>query len=411
MVDLKTNVKYLIVRIYFLFVLFLYTYSRGVNTGVLYARRAIILFFISAIMYLLYYFEIKKYKIFKKMEDFDIIVICLIGYIMFSTVLYPRSLVTNLNISIMTSLMYLVIKVFQYEANKKGLDIVLNKYKFVFDTFILFIFLSTIVACLYEFWGIKLFDIPDTFRFKRAQSWFNNSTVYGINIVIAMSFVYNKYKENKNKVFIPLLVWFGYWLLMSGGRTGVIVLVVGIMINLILRYRKKIIFISIPILLLILGAYQYLYNHLMSNFLIFRRFEQGGLGSRDVKFFEVRELWNKQSLINQLFGSGTNSLRDEFSYSAHSGFLKLFFDNGLVFLVIYAIFVLIVCANYIILIRKVKDKKVKNFLITGLSLVVMFFVAETMIIITMSAIYDFALLMLISGFPFIYRKSISLNSG
>ncbi len=57
----------------------------------------------------------------------------------------------------MTSLMYLVIKVFQYEANKKGLDIVLNKYKFVFDTFILFIFLSTIVACLYEFWGIKLF--------------------------------------------------------------------------------------------------------------------------------------------------------------------------------------------------------------------------------------------------------------
>ncbi len=77
MVDLKTNVKYLIVRIYFLFVLFfLYTYSRGVNTGVLYARRAIILFFISAIMYLLYYFEIKKYKIFKKMESFDIVVIC-----------------------------------------------------------------------------------------------------------------------------------------------------------------------------------------------------------------------------------------------------------------------------------------------------------------------------------------------
>ncbi len=138
--------------------------------------------------------------------------------------------------------------------------------------------------------------------------------MYGINIVIAMSFVYNKYKENKNKVFIPLLVWFGYWLLMSGGRTGVIVLVVGIMINLTLRYRKKIIFISIPILLLILGAYQYLYNHLMSNFLIFRRFEQGGLGSRDVKFFEVRELWDRAKalliscLVQELISLGMNFL-------------------------------------------------------------------------------------------------------
>ncbi|WP_143422763.1 hypothetical protein [Halanaerobium congolense] len=134
-----------------------------------------------------------------------------------------------------------------------------------------------------------------------------------------------------------------------------------------------------------------------------RRLMNGGFGKRGLKAIEVFNIWLEQNFINKIFGSGIDNLLDVHSFSAHSGFLRLWFDFGLLFVLIYCFFIFFVIKKYIDII-KITDNNDKNLMITGFAVTLMYFFAESMIIITISSIYDFCLLLIIAGLPFIYRR-------
>ncbi|MFF2588516.1 hypothetical protein ACFVSS_11565 [Peribacillus butanolivorans] len=403
----KNRYIYWCIRIYLMVVLFLYTYSTGINTGELYFKQAIIMFYLGIIIYLAYCFMIKKYKILKGVDIFDISIIILVYYIVFSSILYDRSFTTNINLSILIILMYLVVKTLKFESIEFGFKMVVFRFNFLFETFIYFIFLTTIVAFFNQINIFSLFPIADITYSKRAQSWFNNSTMYGVNIAIAIMFCFYKYNVSSNKhklVIIMEIIWFFYWLLLAGGRTGLMMLLVGFTLYILLSYKEKVLFFLGPPFLLVIIFYNAITDYLYSNFVIFSRFNSGDtLGARDVMFYEVIDFMSKQDLVNQLFGMGTNSYnykyRQEFTFGQHSGLLKFLVENGSIFIIIYSTFILLVVINYLISIKKSANPIKKNLLIVGCALTIMLFIGETMVVMTMTANYYFALILLLAAIP------------
>ncbi|ATW24496.1 hypothetical protein [Candidatus Formimonas warabiya] len=402
------KLKNFIVRMYLLIVLFLYTYSTGVNTGTIYSNRALIILYSGIGMYLLYSFIIKKNKFLRKVTQFDICIIIISYYVLFSSVMYSDAFSTSMNIFVMIILIYLLIKTLQFRTYYLGTDELINIYEFLFNTFIIFILISTIVAFLDNLNIFTLFPLPDITYYKRVQSWFSNSTMYGLNISIGIIFIYYNYCKSKNIIHLLLIFWFIYWLLMTGGRTPLIITIIGFIICLLFRVKKKSLYYLTSSIIGLVGSYYLFFDYLTRHFIIFRRFANGGIGSRDIKMHDVFTIWGQQNIIKQILGSGTNSLRDIFMYSAHSGFLRLWFDYGALFVLIYCIFIFLVIKKYIIVIRNA-DNKIKNLLIIGLAVTCMFLFAETMVIITISARYDFSLLLIMTALPYMYITSRNVS--
>lgn len=402
----------LVIRIYLFVVLFLYTYSQGINTGELYFRQAIIMFYLGIITYLAYCFIIKKYKILKNIGFFDIGIIFLVYYILFSTIIYDKSFTTNINLTILIILMYLVAKTFKFESVEFGLEKVNDNFNFLFETFIYFIFFSTIVAFLNQINLFNIIPIADITYSKRVQSWFNNSTMYGINITIAIMFCFYKYKDSSSiqkLAIIITIMWFFYWLLLAGGRTGLMMLFLGFILYFLFSYKEKVLFFLGALFLLVTTFYNHIMDYLANNFAIFTRFDSSDmLGQRDVMFYEIIDFINKQNLVNQLFGLGTNSFnyeyRHEFTFGQHSGFLKFLFENGYIFIILYSTFILLVVSNYLISIKKSANSQEGKLLIIGCSLTIVLFVGETMVVMTMTANYYFALILLLAAIPDILRR-------
>lgn len=397
-------IKSFLLSSYALIVLFLYTYATKVNGGAIYVNYAIILLYLGILLYLFFLLIGKKEIIKLHFGVLDAILSSFLICLILSSLLYPNGFFTNINISTMLILMYSLIKVLQYKTEVIGIYPTIKIYEFIFNIFIVFMLLSTIVALLHTFYNFSVFAIPDIENHKRIQSWFSNSTMYGINLSLAIIMTYYKYTKNKNLIFLILALWLVYWLILSGGRTGIIMLIIGFIVNLFFQYKKNILFLLGVIFTLGITFEKYLYSYLTKNFLLFRRFEQGGLGSRDEKAQAVFEYWSNLNIFNQIFGSGTNSLIEKYVFSAHSGYLRLFFEYGIIFMIIYIFFIIWISKKYIVAIRNENDKKLKNLLITGFSLVCMFFVADTTVIISISPLYDFSFLLIFSALPFITTK-------
>jgi len=390
----------IIFKLYLIIILFLYTYSPEVNLGPPYARHAIVMLYIGISIYLFYSIFIKKNKLIKINTIFDWFMLLFIYYILFESIMYPKSFLTSINISIMIILVFLLIKIFQYNLLVYGREKIENIFEFLFSTFLIFILLSTIVAFLDLLNVFTLFKIPDISQYKRVQSWFSNSTIYGVNIAISIMFSYYFYFRYASKKFLIIIFWLLYWMLMTGGRTALIITVIGILINFIFRYKiQKLITYFIVLITVIF----FNFSNLSRSFLMIRRLMNGGFGKRGLKAIEVFNIWLEQNFINKIFGSGIDNLLDVHSFSAHSGFLRLWFDFGLLFVLIYCFFIFFVIKKYIDII-KITDNNDKNLMITGFAVTLMYFFAESMIIITISSIYDFCLLLIIAGLPFIYRR-------
>ena len=407
---IKNNLFNLCIRFYLLTVLFLYTYSQQSNGGELYFRQALIMLYVGVIIYLFYCFVIKKYKILKSVGYFDISMFFLVHYILFTTILYDKSFVTNLNLITMIILIYMVVKTLKYETVKFGIDKAVSRYEFLFTTFIFFIFLSTVVEFINTLGLFTLFPLP--VNSAKSMSWFNNSSMYTINIGIAIMFCMYKLENSiskKSKVAIIILIsWFSYWVLMSAGRTGIITLLLGVSIYVVFTYKQKVMLLIAPIILLFF-SYDSLNNYLSNNFFVFERFSMGGIGERDVMFFETIDFYSKQNIINQLFGSGTNSFKNEFSneftYGVHSGLLKIIVENGLIFILIYFTFISFSSYMFLVAIKRTKNSKQKRLLINGLSLTIFLFVGESMDLMTMTVSHYFPLILLLAAIPaIIYRK-------
>lgn len=393
------KVNRMILSLWFIVILFLYTYSTEVNSGTLYSRQATLLLYLTLIIYIAISIGLNK-KIIAQINNFDLGVILLGSYIILNTLVYSNSFTTNLNLAFMVLLMYLFFKIVQIKVRYNGTNEIHKIYNFIMNTFILFMLLSTIVALLISLDTFNLFPVPNISLYNnRAQSWFNNSTIYGVNLSIGIMFLIYKFIINKNMVNFILIPWFLYWLFQSGGRTGIVTSSVGLIVFIITYYEKSLLKGFLFLISLVYTFYITLFDYLLENFHVFRRFFEGNIGYRDVLFQQVYSIWEKQNIINQFFGLGTYSLMNKYNFSAHSGFLLLWFEYGVIFLIIYTIFIASVLLKYLSVIKNTKTEN-KSLLILGLALSTMFIVAELSVNITVSTRYGFSLIILFAALPY-----------
>lgn len=201
---------------------------------------------------------------------------------------------------------------------------------------------------------VKLMIIFDFIMIISFYMWFLNggrsslaavNAVYFITCLFPLVFLdINKYA--KAFIFVATTAC----TLLSGKRTALIVIVIAFcvpyIINLFMLNRKHKFKIAMS-LVTIAGTIVLLYGFLLDKFniIVFERFQNistdGGSGRLDI-YRTVIDSFGNSNIFHKLLGHGYNGV---FSYgvtytSAHNDFLEILFDNGLVGVFLYLIFVI-----------------------------------------------------------------------
>ena len=179
----------------------------------------------------------------------------------------------------------------------------------------------------------------DLFFSKRMNSWFNNSTVLGEYIALSLVSLFYLQKTNECTTVFFLLVscLFVAGLILSGGRTGFLMLIIGLMVysfNFSLKKSIKyflLLTMFVVILVFVVVQFQddvYFFRRLLSK-------DITELGGRGDKYDFFLRNWGEQGLLKLLFGEGVNSLSVLYGVSIHSGILRVFFEFGMIPAVIF----------------------------------------------------------------------------
>jgi hypothetical protein len=225
-----------------------------------------------------------------------------------------------------------------------------------------YLLLTSVFASLFGLYlvfisnDMSILGIPfsyDIFFTKRMNSWFNNSTMLGLYLSFGLLSIF--YQWDKSSFYIKILLIFSSIiilsaLVLSGGRTGIFLIMLIIFIHFILFYISKIKYfiLSIVVLSLVTISVYMNFEYLSENIYFIRRLTNSDLynmGGRSEKALFALNIMNNMTFNDLLFGLGINYIITELDYSIHSGALRIILEFGLIVFFIFNIYMIMLIIN------------------------------------------------------------------
>ena len=225
--------------------------------------------------------------------------------------------------------------------------------------------------------------------FWRVNSWFITSTAFGLfmsyGVVSVLYFISTSYGNVARLVHMMSIIVLFVGMSIAGARTSFVVLAVALIVlagaraSLRRKYIVAVFFSVIVLVLLLLLVLSY-----QEELYIIRRFifsdDTVSLGGRLGMWNYAIENWgDRVGVFRLLFGSGlgTYSQTMGISIAAHSGLLRMMIEHGLLGLVVFLCFALLVLGRAVLMVHRSCNPEPEKVIF--LMLIVIFFFAETVI--------------------------------
>jgi len=376
------------------------------NSGLVFAKFAVLGFLIFSFIYILLY----RIHFFKTPVEVWYLSSIVYIYIVSSFSVNSTIMISSLNYFMFTVLALLFFNALflKYEAYFVSSLAKINVFICCFA--ILIGFYVILVGPI----KIPLITIEyDLFFSKRMNSWFNNSTVLGMYIAVCFCFLIylNKARLISPLLFYVISILFWSGLIVSGGRTGVLVTLIAyfLMYFQFKFNRTLVLYVSFVLLVCLILAVNldYLTEHV---YFIRRVFDSGnsGLGGRDDKLDFAVKLINQYDIYSILFGQGQGSVLLLHNFSIHSGSLREILELGVPFTIVsFLVGISIIFSSLFILPKK--HNHLEYRLVSSLLAVLV--LSDVMVtslwgISLMSLFYTFS----ICYFSYIYKSKGTLNA-
>lgn len=156
----------------------------------------------------------------------------------------------------------------------------------------------------------------------------------------------------------PTLICSFFIIVISGKATTLIAFILGILVYLYLSFKgkKRIVFISVTILFLIV-AFAFFRDKILSLEVAGKisSMNETGLVNRIPIYQSIFEKYESLQFFNKLFGAGYNGVYNAIGSSAHNDFLEVLFDYGLFGLLLYILMIFGFIRNAFVLIKRNSD--------------------------------------------------------
>ena len=214
-----------------------------------------------------------------------------------------------------------------YCFSKKG--VATDKYMFYLSAALI------VVAALRYFYAIRVLQQEYTDKFQ------NNAAYTIVAVIPSLPFIFKK-----RKFIASLLAIGGIALILYAAKRGAIVCLIAALLTVtiyLLRRSRMALFKQIAIILVAIGVGAFMIYFTMQNEFLLDRIEQtqeGNIGTREIAYSMLWNHWLNADPFSKIFGSGLLQTVNIWGNSAHSDWLELLTDNGLLGLFVYLLFYL-----------------------------------------------------------------------
>jgi O-antigen ligase len=400
----------------FWFILFVFgTYGTFKNnldsTGTIYLIYVFPICIIFFGIIFLYYSLVNSRINTKFISSFEfqlLISICLITFL--STLQIPQYILTSILTLISTILIFITI------FNLPFFKIDVQYIFLIFNRTLYFTAILALIGGLFSFFGESFSVGPIEFYYEKAywrmNSWYVSSTGLGLLFMYGVySSIY--FIKRTNLAFVKF--WFTvsiialiFGMTLAGGRTAFICIAFSFLITFFYKTPLKPVFlIRLLIILFVIALFSiFIFNTYSEEIYILRRFsdeDASSFGGRSDLFSQYIESFNSLNIYQYIFGVGINGTREilKWQVSPHSGFLRIYIENGPIAFLLFIILILVTSVSLQQRVRHSQKFKTEFYIIC--LYLTSFFLSEIMVIQLFGISMEYILFIIIISFFGVFK--------
>lgn len=200
---------------------------------------------------------------------------------------------------------------------------------------------KNIIFIFFAFFLLSIIRFFYSIGLHSDREFFTNNS--GYFVVLILPFLPFVFRKHQLLGFISAILM-SYLVISSSKRGAIVCLILGLLVFLYFYYKnRKLKFANVFsfVLLLLVSSY-FIYETILANEYLLSRLEytqESGIGTRSVAYGVLWQHWlNDTNILTILFGNGMSSTVSVWGNFAHNDWLELLISNGIVGVVLYAIF-------------------------------------------------------------------------